>query len=547
MFNRSVQQQMLPSASTGQANDWKVLHEFSTILLQTGEIDSKLRQVLQTLSDFHGASSVVLSIHDPATGALYVRSSVGMANDALAGLNGIMPGEGACGRAFGNRERYIAEEFEKDPCLQPYLSWASRHRIGAVYASPFFDAKNETMGALSLYFDQARRPTEQEMQLADMCAGTVALFLDREEAMDTLTQSESRYRALTQTLSAIIWRCQPDGQGFEDISGWQKFTGQTAADSAGYGWVEAIHPDDRAETVKRWEAANALQANYECFYRLRHHDGQFRRVRAVAVPVLNEHGGIREWMGSCEDITLEIEAQEALKTQNRQKDEFLAVLSHELRNPLSAAMMASQLLEAPRLAEGRASQLGQVISRQIVHMSRLVEDLVDVTRITQGLVALKAECVDMAEVVQLAVEQINPMAAAKKQALTVNLAQSPCLVTGDRMRLVQVVANVVGNAARYTPDAGSISIHLAARSDEVELKVVDNGIGLDKDIMPGLFDLFVQAERSTDRKSGGLGLGLALVKSIVEMHGGTVNAASDGRDLGSVFTIRMPRRHHGEL
>ena len=542
MFISSDKHEQPSVPDFGNAEGWKVLHELSTILLQPGEIDSKLRQVLLTLSDFHGATSAVLSLYDAATGTLSVRSSVGMAEDALAGLNGIRPGDGACGRAFESRQRYIAEEFGKEPCLQPYLAWAGLHCVGAVYASPFFNAKNETMGALSLYFDRARRPSERELQLADMCAGTVALFLDREAAMDTLAQSESRYRALTQTLSAIVWRCQPDGLGFQDIGGWEKFTGQTAGESAGYGWVAAIHPDDRPDMLKRWEAANALQINYKCFYRLRHHDGHFRRVRTVAVPVLDKTGGICEWIGNCEDITLEVEAQEALKTQHRQKDEFLAVLSHELRNPLSAAMMASQLLAAPRLAEGRAAQLGQVISRQMAHMSRLVEDLLDVTRITQRLVVLKADRVDMADVVQRAVEQINPMLMAKKQALTVNFPALPCLVTGDRTRLVQVVANLISNAARYTPDAGSISVHLTAGAHEVELKVVDNGIGLDQEIMPNLFDLYVQAARSTDRKNGGLGLGLALVKSIVELHGGTVTAASDGRDLGSVFAISIPSR-----
>ncbi|MET0963499.1 MAG: ATP-binding protein [Noviherbaspirillum sp.] len=542
MVDHSEKHHQQVHTAVGTVEDWKVLHQLSTTLLQPGALDSKLLQVLQSASDFHRAQSAVLSLYDPVAGALYVRASVGMAPQTLAGLNGIKPGEGACGRAVLSGQRYIAEEFEKDACLQPYLSWAREHCIGAVYASPFFNARHEAVGALSLYFDHIHRPSEREMQLADMCAGTIALFLDREEALATLTRSESRYRALTQTLSAIVWRFVPGEPGFQDISGWGNFTGQTAEESAGPGWFNAVHPDDRDATRLRWEAAMEAETGYECFFRLAHRDGSFRQIRTVAVPVRDDGGRVHEWIGSCDDITIEMQAREALKTEHRQKDEFLAVLSHELRNPLSAAMLAAQLLDTPGLPDGRPAQLGQLISRQIGHMSRLVEDLVDVARVSQGLVELAADRVDMSEVAQMALEQINPMLHARRHALVLALPESACLVTGDRVRLVQAVANLIGNAVRYTPEGGRISIQLAAQDDEVELSVSDNGIGLEPDIMPTLFDRFVQARRSSDRNAGGLGLGLALVKSIVELHSGTVTAASEGKNLGSVFTLRLPAR-----
>lgn len=234
--------------------------------------------------------------------------------------------------------------------------------------------------------------------------------------------------------------------------------------------------------------------------------------------------------------------QEQLQLANNRKDEFLAVLSHELRSPLSATKMAATLIDAPTVTLDRAKQMGQVITRQVGHMSRLVEDLIDVSRVARGLIRMERDRVDLNEVIQSAIEQVKPMIAAKDYTLTVSTGSAiePVYVIGDRTRLIQIVANLLSNAARYTPATGHITISLGTTRSLAHVKVVDNGVGINPDAMEKLFDLFVQAEISTDRKNGGLGLGLALVKSLVELHGGSVVASSDGDGLGSTFCVELP-------
>lgn len=230
---------------------------------------------------------------------------------------------------------------------------------------------------------------------------------------------------------------------------------------------------------------------------------------------------------------------ESLVSADRRKDEFLSMLSHELRGPLSAAGIAAHILETAPPVPEQTVKLSQVIGRQVLHMGRLVEDLLDVSRVSRGLVAIDKLAVDMREVIEAAIEQVTPAARAKDHRLDVSLPASACVVDGDRTRLVQVVSNILGNAIRYTPDAGAIRVVMHTQEGAVIVRVTDNGIGIDPDLMPHLFDLYVQAEQTANSRNGGLGLGLALVKSLVEIHDGTVTASSDGAGCGSCFEIRL--------
>jgi signal transduction histidine kinase len=239
-----------------------------------------------------------------------------------------------------------------------------------------------------------------------------------------------------------------------------------------------------------------------------------------------------------EALNLELdEKARALQSADRRKDEFVAILSHELRGPLSAASMAAQLMAAGAVAPERTAEMGQIIVRQVGHMSRLVEDLLDVSRVNRGLVAIDRAPVDMREVVTEAVEQTDAYGREKGHEIVLSLAPGACVIQGDKTRLVQVVGNLLRNAIRYTPDGGKITVAMAADDCAVTIRVVDNGIGLPAELMPHLFDLYVQGERATIRNGGGLGLGLALVKSLVEAHDGTVSAQSDGAGLGSTFSV----------
>jgi signal transduction histidine kinase len=267
--------------------------------------------------------------------------------------------------------------------------------------------------------------------------------------------------------------------------------------------------------------------------------GPARWVTARAHPIKDADGRVLEVMLIHEDITERLAAEEALREQDRRKDEFLAMLAHELRNPLAPISAAADLLRSVGACEERVRKASDVISRQVRHMTSLVDDLLDVSRVTRGLIQLDCAVVDVATVVANAVEQARPLIVAREHAFAVDGDAGGTKVRGDPHRLVQVVVNLLNNAAKYTPRGGRITLAVARAASTVTITVRDNGIGLDSTLLPHVFDLFTQAERSPDRAQGGLGIGLALVRNIVTMHGGQVTAHSDGPGLGSAFTVTL--------
>ena len=241
------------------------------------------------------------------------------------------------------------------------------------------------------------------------------------------------------------------------------------------------------------------------------------------------------------DVTERRQAQEQLTVADRRKDEFLAMLAHELRNPLAPIGAAADLLQRARLDEAQVRQTSQIIGRQVRHMTSLVDDLLDVSRVTRGLVALHTERLDIRHIVNDAIEQVTPLIHARRQHLTLALPPQSPLVEGDRKRLVQVLANLLNNAAKYTHEGGQITLSTEVRDTHVLLHVTDDGIGMAPELVTRAFELFSQAERSSDRSLGGLGLGLALVKSLIDLHHGTVTCQSAGQGKGSTFTVCLPR------
>jgi signal transduction histidine kinase/ActR/RegA family two-component response regulator len=284
----------------------------------------------------------------------------------------------------------------------------------------------------------------------------------------------------------------------------------------------------------------------------------------VAVPV-NRNGGItaflfvndnlpRVWSADivrliedvaerCWSAVERVRAEEALRLADRRKDEFLAMLAHELRNPLAPISAAAQILGMGKPDPVRVERTSAIIARQVTHMTGLIDDLLDVSRVTRGLVVLARDAVDLRRVVADAVEQVRPLIDSRRHTLALVLPPDAenAVVQGDYKRLVQVLANLLNNAAKYTPEDGRLAIRMDLTAGQVLVSVSDSGIGIPAALLTTVFDLFSQAERTPDRAQGGLGLGLALVKSLVELHGGTVMAHSAGRDQGSEFTLRLPR------
>jgi signal transduction histidine kinase len=273
-----------------------------------------------------------------------------------------------------------------------------------------------------------------------------------------------------------------------------------------------------------------------------------RYINFIYQPTYDHRGSITGIFVEGSDVTESVKVHRALqksegelRAANRRKDEFLAMLAHELRNPLAPIASASALLRISPKNEALVRKSSEVITRQVEHMTELVDDLLDVSRVTRGLVTLQLETLSLGSVLEVAVEQVRPLVEVKEHKLVVQLPDVDLFVMGDRTRLIQVFSNILNNAAKYTPQYGRIALRVVADNDQVEVVVEDNGIGIAPSLLPDIFTLFTQAERSPDRAQGGLGLGLALVKSLVEMQGGRVDAHSDGPNEGSRFTIWLPR------
>jgi signal transduction histidine kinase/ActR/RegA family two-component response regulator len=233
--------------------------------------------------------------------------------------------------------------------------------------------------------------------------------------------------------------------------------------------------------------------------------------------------------------------QYEIRLADQRKDEFLAMLGHELRNPLAPISAAASILEMAANDSKRVVQASKIIARQVSHMTHLIDDLLDVARVTRGLITLDKQALDLRDILSEAVEQVRPLINQRGHHLSLHLPPEAASVQGDRKRLVQVVVNILNNAAKYTPEGGKINARLTVQEHEVTLEVKDNGIGMAPELIEHAFDLFAQAERTSDRSQGGLGLGLALVKNLVESHGGKVNAFSEGVGKGSTFTISLAR------
>jgi PAS domain S-box-containing protein len=363
----------------------------------------------------------------------------------------------------------------------------------------------------------------------------------RDETERKLRESEALFRTITDAMPQMVWATRPDGFHQYYNQQWYDYTGMPPGSTDGEHWQEIVHPDDRARAVQTWQHSLATGEPYDIEYRLRHHSGHYRWAIGRALPVYDETGAIARWMGTCTEIHDKKLNEERLLELDQRKDEFLAMLAHELRNPLAPITSAAALLSMGTLTPSRVGQISAIISRQAAHMGSLINDLMDVSRVTRGLVTLGEEAIDFKSVIAEAAEQVRPLLEERGHELETHVSSERVQVTGDRKRLIQIIANLLSNAAKYTPNGGHIVVRMEAGDEQVVLRVCDNGIGMTPALAERAFELFTQGDRTSDRSQGGLGIGLALVRSLVQLHGGTVSAASEGPGTGSEFTVTLPR------
>jgi PAS domain S-box-containing protein len=305
-------------------------------------------------------------------------------------------------------------------------------------------------------------------------------------------------------------------------------------------WKQAVHPDDRDRAEADSLRAIAEKTALDTEFRIVRPDGETRWIASKGKVFYGGDGEPLRMLGVSLDITERKRTEEALRDADRKKDEFLATLAHELRNPLAPIRNALQILQAkgpphPELQWGR-----DVIDRQVQLMARLLEDLFEVSRISRNKLELRKERVELAAVVEAALETSRPIIEASGHELTVTLPPEPIYLEADPVRLAQVFANLLNNAAKYTGEGGRVWLSAERRGDDVTVSVKDNGIGIAAEMLPHIFEIFSQAKPASERSRGGLGIGLSLVKGLVELHGGSIEARSDGPGQGSEFIVRLP-------
>lgn len=409
----------------------------------------------------------------------------------------------------------------------------------------------ERLGTLCVINHEARTLSlSSRAALTDLAELVVEIFLLRERDQHSaklLAAEEARrasYRqlqALADWMPQMLWSAAPDGVAVYYNERWRRFTGVDLAASKGRAWQELAHVQDRKELLERWQLCVGTGEHFEMECRLKHVSHDHRWVLARALPVRDEQGSIEHWIGTCTDIHAQRTEQDHLKNMDRRKDEFLVTLAHELRNPLAPIASGAKILGLS--ADPTARRIGSIMARQSSQMEGLVDDLLDISRVTRGLVELERVALDLRQVVRGAMEQVTPLLDAKQHRVELALGDLPLPVQGDAHRLTQVIANLINNAAKYTPDKGFIEVRawMSSESKTVYAEIRDNGQGIDPQYLPHVFELFSQAaEPSAERVNSGLGLGLALVRSLMELHGGSVKVASAGKGQGATFTLVFP-------
>ena len=414
-----------------------------------------------------------------------------------------------------------------------------------------------SLGAVDYLF----KPVEPEI-LASKVTVFVDLFKKTEQikrqaaelaAVNTeLRESEERFRSLSASSPVGIFLTDVEGRCTYTNPRCQAICGFNFEESLGGGWLQSVHPEDRNQALADWSAWTLANREYSSEFRFQTPEGIVRQVHVRTSPMLSAQGELLGHVGTLEDITDRKQAEEAraqvireqvarqeAEAANRMKDEFLATLSHELRTPLNSVLGWARLLRTRSFDEATTARALETIERNAKSQAQLIEDILDVSRIIRGKLHLNLRPIRLAPVIEAAIDSVRPSAEAKSIQLEAVLDPMVDLVAGDPDRLQQIVWNLLTNAIKFTPEGGKIEVRSLRVGSHAQIQVSDTGIGISPEFLPYVFDRFRQADSTTTRSHSGLGLGLAIVRHLVELHGGSVYADSAGEGQGSTFTVQL--------
>ena len=364
---------------------------------------------------------------------------------------------------------------------------------------------------------------------------------ERKQAEEALRASADRFRFLAESMPQKIFTAKPNGDLDYFNRQWTEFTGLTFEQIRDWGWLQFIHPEDVAENIRRWQDSIDTREPFYMEHRVLRIDGEYRWHVSRAVPMLDAEGKTLMWIGSNTDIEEIRQAREKAERAVRAKDEFLAALSHELRTPLTPVLMSVAALQQDnRLPQEVRDQLS-MMKRNIELEARLIDDLLDLTRIAHGKLLLRTQPCDVHSLIALGVEMVRSDAQGKRQTMEIDLAAERSHVTGDPARLQQVFWNLLKNAVKFTPESGRLSVRSRDMEDRLAVEISDSGIGISPETIERIFLPFEQAGAvSADHRVPGLGLGLSIARAILDLHGGSIRAESGGLGQGATFRVELP-------
>jgi len=465
--------------------------------------------------------------------------------EALRDEHGAISGVFGCG--YEVTERIHAESVrrtaERRQSLLFEVMWAQRR---ASDADAVVQIAADAIERFRQGGSETSQGSEEDLRLVREIGELTRDAVEHRRADAALRASEARFRLMADGVDAPIWVTDQNGELEFVNRAFDEFFGTPLAELRQGGWQRLIHPDEATVQVRDSHTALAQRERFRGHSRMRHASGEWRWIDSSGIPRIGESGEFLGHVTVAIDVTTMVTSQASLRDADRRKDEFLATLSHELRSPLAPIRTAARILATPNLSADQLQWAQSVIQRQVKHMAWLLDDLLDLARITQRKLELKKDRVELKSVVDAAVEATRPILESKQHSLQVNLPSQPVVLEADPLRLSQILSNLLSNAAKYTDPGGNIRLvaDLEPASDErgawLKLTVRDNGIGIPSEAIGRIFEMFSQVEGALTRSEGGLGIGLSLVSGLVSLHGGTVAARSDGPGRGSEFIVHLP-------
>jgi PAS domain S-box-containing protein len=520
------------------------LHQLALDLGGVNDLGSALQEIVDASVETQDADYGLVWIHDRASNRLVVQASHGFDEAGRALFHDVVPGPygGSAGQAYAHGRRWVVSDTEVDEAFAPFRVPARSVGFRAVHSTPIVTRSGELLGVISVHYRAPRVPLQREMQAADVCARHAADAIEGYRSQQAMRESERVFRAMGESIDYGVWVADSNGNAKYQSESFLRLVGMTQEELSGTGWREVMHPDDLDRVAGAWQEAVRTGTQFDAEYRMRAADGRWTPILGRGVPVRNERGEVEAWAGINLDIARLKHVEEELRELDQRKNEFLATLAHELRNPLAPLRNGLELL---RLSGSDAQALDKaraMMERQLKQMVRLVDDLLDVSRVSRGKIELRREDLELGLVLRNALETSQPLMTDRRHELVARIPQAPVILHGDMTRLSQVFWNLLNNAAKYTEPGGRIELEVMPGTGEVRVAIRDTGIGIPHDMQARVFDIFTQVERSLDKSQGGLGIGLSIAKRLVEMHGGRISVKSDGHGRGSEFTVTLPTR-----